>query len=186
MALSPLTRYRATQTEHDGDSDDRGQRRLDAGDDGRRRGTGLIGSHDRRRHGSGLIGRFREQPVLNGLLLALCIAAIVVAYTAIGAASRSSGQSTRTTTVRRGVVQSTVSGNGNVQSANQLDLGFETSGTVTHIYVKQGQKVTKGQLLATLDPQSAEVTLDQSRATLQSAEASLAQLEEDEGESSSS
>lgn len=124
--------------------------------------------------------------MLNGVLVLLCIVAVVLATTAIGPASQSSGQTTRTATVKQGVVQSTVSGSGNVQSANELDLGFKTSGTVTHIYVKQGQQVTKGQLLATVDPESAEVTLEQAKATLQSAEANLAELEENEGESTSS
>ncbi len=131
-----------------------------------------------------LVTRFKEQPVLNGLLVLACIALIVVAYTALGPPSSSSGSATRTATAKYGVVQSTVSGSGNVQSAEQLNLGFKTSGTVTHIYVTQGQHVTEGQLLATLDPQSAEVTLEQAKASLQSAEANLAKEEESEGESS--
>ncbi|HTY96038.1 MAG TPA: biotin/lipoyl-binding protein, partial [Solirubrobacteraceae bacterium] len=102
----------------------------------------------------------------------------------IGPASQSGGEVTRTATVKRGVVQSTVSGSGNIQSADELNLGFKTSGTVTHIYVKEGQHVTQGQLLATLDPSSAEVTLEQAKASLQSAEANLAKLEETEGETS--
>ncbi len=124
--------------------------------------------------------------MLNTTLLVLCVAAIIVAYTAIGPPSQSSGQSTRTTSVKHGVVQSTVSGSGNIQSADQLNLGFKTGGTVTHIYVKDGQHVAQGQLLATLDPESAEVTLEQSKATLQSSEADLAKLEETEGETTSS
>ena len=129
---------------------------------------------------------FRRQPLLNGFLAALCIAAIVLAILAIGPASESgAGQTTRTTTVKRGVVQSTVSGSGSIASASDLNLGFKTSGTVTHIYVKEGEEVAKGQLLATVDPQSAEVSLQQAEATLKSAEANLAQLEENEGESSS-
>ena len=129
--------------------------------------------------------RFREQPLLNGLLVVACIAVIVIGYTAVGPASQSSGQRTRTATAKSGVVQSTVSGSGNIQSADQLNLGFRTSGTVTHIYVKQGEHVAQGQLLATLDPQSAEVSLEQAKATLQSSEASLARLEENDGESTS-
>ena len=132
-----------------------------------------------------LASRFGEQPLLNSLLLLGCIALIVVAITAVGPASGSSGQTTRTATAKYGVVQSTVSGSGNIESADQLNLGFKTSGTVTHIYVKQGQQVAQGELLATLDPQSAEVTLEQAKATLQSAEANLARLEENEGETSS-
>ena len=132
-----------------------------------------------------LASRFREQPLLNSVLVLGCLALIILALVAVGPASQSSGQSTRTTTVKNGVVQSTVSGSGNIQSANQLNLGFKTSGTVSHIYVKEGQHVTAGQLLATLDPGSAEVALEQAKATLQSAEANLAKEEENEGESSS-
>jgi multidrug efflux pump subunit AcrA (membrane-fusion protein) len=117
---------------------------------------------------------------------ALCAAAIVAAILVVGPASGSQTAVTRTAKVATGVVQSTVSGSGNVQASSQLNLGFNTTGTVTHIYVTQGQHVVQGQLLATLDPQSAEVTLEQAKATLQSAEASLAQEEETGGESSSS
>ena len=115
---------------------------------------------------------------------ALCAGAIVAAVLFVGPASGSQAAVTRTATVAQGVVQSTVSGSGNLQALSQLNLGFKTSGTVTHIYVTQGQQVAQGQLLATRDPQSAEVTLEQAKATLQSAEANLAKEEETDGESS--
>ena len=130
-------------------------------------------------------GTTDRRPLLNIALGVLCIGAIVIAYTTVGQASQSSTQSTRTATVQKGVVQSTVSGSGNIQAASQLNLGFKTSGTVTHIYVTEGEHVSKGKLLATLDPQSAEVTLEQAKASLQSAEANLASEEENEGEASS-
>ena len=87
---------------------------------------------------------------------ALCAGAIVAAFLVVGPASGSQATVTRTATAAQGVVQSTVSGSGNLQAASQLDLGFKTSGTVTNIYVSQGQHVTEGQLLATLNPESAE------------------------------
>src|ERR1700761_1028467 len=119
-------------------------------------------------------------------LAALAIGAIVAAVLVVGPASGGQATSvTRTVTAQRGVVQSTVSGSGDVQAASELDLGFKTSGTVTQIDVTQGQHVAEGQLLATLDPQSAEVTLEQAKASLQSAEAALAREEETDGESSS-
>jgi multidrug efflux pump subunit AcrA (membrane-fusion protein) len=133
-----------------------------------------------------LATRFREQPVLNSLLVLACIVLIILAYTAVGPSSSTSSATTRTSTAKYGVVQSTVSGSGNIESADQLNLGFKTSGTVTHIDVKQGQHVNQGQLLATLDPQSAEVSLEQAKASLQSAEADLAKLEETEGETTGS
>lgn len=125
------------------------------------------------------------RPWLNYALGVLCLGAIVAAVLVVGPASGSGGSGAkRTATAAAGVVQSTVSGSGNLEPASQLNLGFKASGTVEHVYVKQGEHVTEGQLLATLDPVPAEVTLEQSRATLQSAEASLAREEETDGEGS--
>ena len=116
---------------------------------------------------------------------ALCVVAVVAAFLVVGPPSQSATTQSRTVTVAEGVVQSTVSGSGNLQAITQLNLGFKTGGVVSHIYVTQGEHVTAGQLLATLNPQSAEVTLEQAKATLQAAEASLAQEEESGGETSS-
>ena len=64
------------------------------------------------------------------VLAALVIAAIVVAVVVVGSPAASSTHE-RTVTVARGVVQSTVSGSGNLAPANQLDLDFDTSGEIT-------------------------------------------------------
>jgi multidrug efflux pump subunit AcrA (membrane-fusion protein) len=116
---------------------------------------------------------------------ALCAGAVVAAVLVVGPASGSTSSTGRTIAVAQGVVQSTVSGSGNVQAASQLDLGFKTGGVVTRIYAAQGAHVTEGQLLAELNPTSAEVTLEQAKASLQAAEASLAQEEETDGETAS-
>jgi membrane fusion protein, macrolide-specific efflux system len=128
----------------------------------------------------------RERPTLNIFLGLLSISAVIVAYTSVGKASQTATASRRTATVARGVVQSTVSGSGNLAASSELDLGFKTAGVVTHVYVKQGEHVLSGQLLATLDPESAEVTLEQAKASVESAQASLLQEEEDGGEGSTS
>ncbi|HEY4916320.1 MAG TPA: efflux RND transporter periplasmic adaptor subunit [Solirubrobacteraceae bacterium] len=130
--------------------------------------------------------KYRERPSLNIFLGLLGIGAVVVAYTSVGKASQTAASSRRTATVARGVVQSTVSGSGNLAASSELDVGFKTAGVVTHVYVKQGEHVLSGQLLATLDPESAEVTLEQAKASLESAQASLVQEEEDDGEASTS
>lgn len=116
------------------------------------------------------------------LLGIAAIGAILAAVLVVGPPSQSSASVTRTVTAQRGVVASTVSGSGNIEAAKQLDLGFKTSGVVSHIFVSQGQHVVQGQLLAELDPESAEVTLEQSRATLKTAQASLAEEQETDGE----
>ncbi len=125
------------------------------------------------------------RPWLNYILGILCAGAIVAAILVVGPASGSQTATTRTAKATLGVVQSTVSGSGNLQPASQLDLGFKTSGTVTNIYVSQGEHVTEGRLLADLDPSSAEVTLEQAKAALLSAKATLAKEEETDGEGAS-
>ncbi len=125
------------------------------------------------------------RPWLNYLLGLLCVCAITAAILVVGPASGSQTAATRTARAALGVVQSTVSGSGNLQPASQLNLGFKANGTVTRIYVTQGEHVTEGRLLAELDPSSAEVTLEQARAALLSAEANLAREEETDGEGSS-
>jgi multidrug efflux pump subunit AcrA (membrane-fusion protein) len=125
------------------------------------------------------------RPWLNYLLGATCAGTILAAILVVGPASGSQSTVTRTAKAAEGVVQSTVSGSGNLQAASQLNLGFKTGGTVTNIYMTQGRQVTQGQLLATLDPQSAEMTLEQAKASLQSAEANLAKEEETNGETTS-
>jgi multidrug efflux pump subunit AcrA (membrane-fusion protein) len=116
---------------------------------------------------------------------ALCLAAVAAAFLVVGPQSESATVQSRIVKVQQGVVQSTVSGSGAIQPATQLDLGFKTAGVVQRIYVSQGAQVSTGKLLAELNPQSAEVTLEQAKASLLAAEASLAQEEENGGETSS-
>jgi multidrug resistance efflux pump len=101
--------------------------------------------------------------------VALAAAAIAIAVVVVGAPAATVG-SGRTATVTRGVIQSTVSGTGNLAPANQLELNFGTSGNVTKIYVTEGQHVSTGQLLARLDDSSAKVAVAQAQADLQTAE----------------
>jgi multidrug efflux pump subunit AcrA (membrane-fusion protein) len=119
------------------------------------------------------------RPWLNYLLGALCVAAIVVAVLIVGPASGSQNTQTRTATAALGVVQSTSSGSGNLQAANQLNVNFKTSGTVTSIDVAAGDHVHAGELLASIDPKPAEVALEQAKANLEAARATRSKTEEE-------
>ena len=65
----------------------------------------------------------------------------------------------------------TVSGSGNVASADTISASFATGGTVTAIKVKTGQKVTANQVLATIDASCARRSLASAQAQLDSAQA---------------
>jgi multidrug efflux pump subunit AcrA (membrane-fusion protein) len=79
----------------------------------------------------------------------------------------------RTVTVQRGDVQASVSASGNISSANSESVSFGASGTVTSIKVTTGQSVKKGQVLATIDPTTAETALQSAQAQLAAATATL-------------
>ena len=88
--------------------------------------------------------------------------------------SSSNSATQRTATVAFGTVQSNVSASGNVSVAVSASANFTTSGTLASVDVAVGDKVRAGQLLAKLDPTSAEATLAASQASLAQAEATLA------------
>jgi multidrug efflux pump subunit AcrA (membrane-fusion protein) len=107
---------------------------------------------------------------------------VAIAVTSLGSGSASSSAaSRRTATVSKGVVQSTVSGNGTLEPAEQAELSFGASGEVTNVYVKAGDEVKKGEVLARIDASSARASSASARAELYEAEEALeAALEAEE------
>lgn len=119
-----------------------------------------------------------RRPALTTIALAALAAAGVVGAVAVVGSPATSTAQERTATVARGVIQSTVSGSGNLAPANQVDVDFATSGEITHIYVKAGQHVARDELLAKIDPDAANVALAEAQASLQSAQDTLDQAVE--------
>lgn len=118
----------------------------------------------------------------NWALAILCVAVIAFAVSSIGSSSADSASTQRTATVGRGVVQSTVSGNGSLEAAQQVELNFGASGEVTEIYVNAGDEVAQGEVLARIDSSSAQVSLASAKAKLSEAEETLESAEEAEEE----
>jgi multidrug efflux pump subunit AcrA (membrane-fusion protein) len=112
------------------------------------------------------------------LLAIVAVAVAVVAILEIGPPTSSARTSTEVVTAATGVVQSTVTGTGNVEAGTDVDVNFKTSGTLQNVYVSQGQHVNKGQLLATLDPTSAQLAVDQAEEQLNAAQDSLTAVED--------
>lgn len=63
--------------------------------------------------------------------------------------------------------------NGKVTAARYADLSFETAATISHIYVKNGDRVTKGQKLAELDKFKLQNALSQAENSLAQSELEL-------------
>ena len=62
---------------------------------------------------------------------------------------------------------------GAIEAATISRLSFEVSGNVNEVKVDTGQQVTKGQILATLNPQSLELEVEAAESNLRSADVEL-------------
>ena len=69
----------------------------------------------------------------------------------------------RQTSVVRGDLNTTISGNGKVAAVTDARLSFGSGGQLTTLNVNEGDKVTKGIVLAKLDTTALEVALSQSQ-----------------------
>jgi len=86
-----------------------------------------------------------------GLMLALsCL--ILLSFAACGGQTDEIQQ--EFVEVTRGDILLTVTGDGNLSLPQHRKLTFDTSGEITKIYVEEGDRVTKGQVLAGLDTTS--------------------------------
>jgi macrolide-specific efflux system membrane fusion protein len=121
------------------------------------------------------------------VVLALAVVVMAAwAYTSFSTAEAadSGAGGSRTIAAAQGTVTATVSASGTVRSASTASATFGTSGTVTEIRVQVGDKVTKGQVLATVDDTSAQRQLGAAQANLDAAEAALDRAEDAGGDTS--
>jgi HlyD family secretion protein len=81
-----------------------------------------------------------------------------------------------TYTVTSGPIKQYVRVSGQVEASNDANLSFQTSGAVSFVGVKTGDKVDQGKVLMTLEAGDAQSSLLQAQANLSSTQAVLAQL----------
>lgn len=81
--------------------------------------------------------------------------------------------------VKRADILSSVSTSGNLTGKNVVDLKFKSSGKLSYINVKAGDKVFAGQIIAGLDTQALNIDLQQAYNTLRDKEAAKQKAEDD-------
>ena len=79
--------------------------------------------------------------------------------------------------VGRGDLLVTVSGSGNIETSEDANLSFGSGGRIARIYIEEGDRTTKGEILAELDTASLELARDQAQYALTQAEVALIQAE---------
>ncbi|MDO5768071.1 MAG: efflux RND transporter periplasmic adaptor subunit, partial [Psychrobacter sp.] len=120
-----------------------------------------------------------QKSVIKWGLIALVIAALgVLAYNKLK--PKEEAPNYITATAELGDIENNVMASGKVKALNTVDVGAQVSGEVKKLYVKVGDEVKKGDLIAQIDQitqknslSNQQATLEQSRAGLQSAQAEL-------------
>ncbi|MFZ3032553.1 MAG: macrolide transporter subunit MacA [Parvibaculum sp.] len=105
------------------------------------------------------------------------MAAIVVVLVgvAIGTSYFFGGTETtyKTVLVTRGDIEQSVTALGSLEPKNYVDVGAQVSGTLEKVHVEIGDLVTKGQLLAEVDPTVYESTVAADRASMKDLQAQI-------------
>jgi HlyD family secretion protein len=79
----------------------------------------------------------------------------------------------RTAPVERGDIQSTISATGTLNAVITVQVGTQVSGTIKELLVDYNSRVKKGMLIARIDPATFEAKVNQAKADLESARASV-------------
>ena len=111
------------------------------------------------------------QKIKNFILSHKIISIIVLIGIIVGAyfiIKNKSNTETRyvTETVKKGNITTTVTGTGQVEASDTIDIKPKTTDDITYVGVKAGQEVKKGTLLATVDSRDAKVALENARISL--------------------
>lgn len=121
---------------------------------------------------SRLWGWIKRHPIISGIIFLFVI--ITIGSSLLGGGRTYEYVEEK---VARGEVTRLVSASGSLRALNTINVGSEVSGQITAVYVDFNSPVTKGQLLAEIDPTRPRAQVTQARAQVDLARASLAQAE---------
>ncbi|HXH83620.1 MAG TPA: efflux RND transporter periplasmic adaptor subunit, partial [Candidatus Tectomicrobia bacterium] len=105
------------------------------------------------------------------VLVAAVVGAAVWAY--LYAQSGGNAPQYRTQPVERGPLVATVSATGNLNAVITVQVGSQISGQVRDLYADFNSQVRRGQVIARIDPATFEARVNQARADLENAQASV-------------
>ena len=118
----------------------------------------------------------RRAPWLSRMIVAVLVLATLAGagywYRQRGGESSAGGY--RTASVDRGDIRVTISATGSLAAISTVDVGSQISGQVTAVLADFNDRVTRGQVIARIDPSTYETQITQGNAQINSARAGLA------------
>ena len=110
----------------------------------------------------------------NKKYIILIVFFLILAVASFGYYQKSRSSVTcQTVVAQRMDLKQVVSLTGRVKSSQKIDLSFEKSGRLAHIYAKNNDQVKSGQILLELDNQDLKIKLNQAKSRLEGAKIAL-------------
>ncbi len=112
--------------------------------------------------------------------LTIVISSLIAVFILCGAAflfNKNKASDYVTVPIKRTTIIEAVEASGTVNPVNTVDIGSQVSGMIKEIYVDYNSKVTKGQLLAQIDPSLFQAQVEKARGDLESAKYNKAKVE---------
>ncbi len=113
---------------------------------------------------------------ITGILLLLCLT--LANATACNAPSSGEGTENLVKVVQ-GDLTVTVSGSGNIEVSNEIKLAFGVGGRIDKIYVHEGDKTSKGEVLAKLETSDLELAVTEAKVAQTKAQVAVIQAQAD-------
>ncbi len=119
----------------------------------------------------------------KGLIIAAVAIVLLAALWYAAAENKNSTadalQTMKSVAVVKGNIEETISGSGTIEAIDRKEIASECTGTISKLYVSEGQQVQKGDLLMTFDNDNFDSQVQSARLNLQQAQQELASLQQD-------
>lgn len=98
---------------------------------------------------------------------------VVVAFLFVGGSKKAAKKEYVTMDITRGNLSQTVTATGGINPVNTVSVGSQVSGTIEEIFVDYNSTVKQGDKLLTIEPSVLQASVDEAKASLESAQSQL-------------
>ena len=110
---------------------------------------------------------------MKKLLIGVALAAALAGAAYLYLKKENGAPNYRTAMVEKGEIVDAITATGTINAVTTVSVGSQVSGTIQQIFVDFNSRVRKGQVIALIDPRLLEAAVEQSRANVANAKASL-------------
>jgi HlyD family secretion protein len=110
---------------------------------------------------------------MKKILIVVAIILAIIGGVVVTKKSSNDGKAVNLETVQAKNIRTSILASGKLTHEDEVKLSTEVMGKVTALYVKEGERVTKGQILAQINDEAPKAMVEQQRASTQMQEIAI-------------